>query len=112
MPSEVWPRTSSFFIDAIAEIVQTRGVDAVIVTGDVFDRAIAPAEAIRLYDGAMRRICIGLRIPVFSACSRRVTEEKLLPDGATERVSRFTFCGFRPYEPEPAEPETGNGHTK
>lgn len=43
-------------------------------------------------------------IPVLSACSRRVTEEKLLPDGTTERVSRFTFCGFRPYEPEQAEP--------
>ena len=44
-----------YFIDAIAGIVESRGADAVVIAGDVFDRAIAPAEAIRVYDGAMRR---------------------------------------------------------
>jgi hypothetical protein len=50
----------------------------------------------------VKRLCAA-GIPVLCACSQRVTEEKPLPNGATQKVSRFVFCGFRRYEaPEEA----------
>ena len=46
-----------FFIDGICRIVEEEKVDAVLIAGDVFDRSVAPAEAIRLYDLAVTRLC-------------------------------------------------------
>jgi len=38
--------------------------DAVLVAGDIFDRAVPPADAVELLDDILHRIVIGLRIPV------------------------------------------------
>lgn len=38
--------------------------DAVLIAGDVFDRAVPPAEAVELLDDVLQRIVLGLRIPV------------------------------------------------
>ena len=38
--------------------------DAVLVAGDMFDRAVPPAEAVELLDEILQRIVLGLRIPV------------------------------------------------
>lgn len=88
-----------FFIDAIAEIVQTRGVDAVIVAGDVFDRAIAPAEAIRLYDDAMRRICIGLRVPVLIVAGNHDSAARLASCRDLLSAAGLHVCGALTREP-------------
>ena len=46
-----------FFIDEICRIIRERQVDAVLLAGDVYDRSVASAAAIRLYDYAMNWIC-------------------------------------------------------
>lgn len=40
----------------LAALVVTEGVDVVVVSGDVFDRALPNAETVRLYDRALARI--------------------------------------------------------
>lgn len=46
-----------YFVDEICRIISERKVDAVLLAGDVYDRSVASAAAIRLYDYAMNRIC-------------------------------------------------------
>ena len=46
-----------FFINQIREIVRDHQVDAVIIAGDVFDRAFVSSEAIRMYDDAVTGLC-------------------------------------------------------
>ena len=53
-----------FFIDALCKIIQDENVDAVLLAGDVFDRAISSEKALELYDGAMTKICLSLNRPV------------------------------------------------
>ncbi len=53
-----------FFIDEIIRIIEHEKVDAVLIAGDVYDRSVASAEAIRLYDDAVTRICGDLGVPV------------------------------------------------
>lgn len=53
-----------FFIDEIIRIIEREKVDAVLIAGDVYDRSVASAEAIRLYDDAVKRICGDLGVPV------------------------------------------------
>ncbi|AYY15023.1 exonuclease SbcCD subunit D [Actinobacteria bacterium YIM 96077] len=43
-------------LDQIVEIAEAESADAVLVSGDVFDRAIPPVEAVRLLEQTLRRL--------------------------------------------------------
>ena len=51
------------FVDFLVEVVRDQGVDAVLVAGDVYDRAIPPVEAVELFDRALARLA-ALGVPV------------------------------------------------
>ena len=44
------------FVDHLVEVVRTCGVDAVLVSGDVHDRALPPVSALQLFDDALGRL--------------------------------------------------------
>ena len=44
------------FVDHLVEVVRTEGVDAVVLSGDVHDRALPPVEAMQLFGEALRRL--------------------------------------------------------
>jgi exonuclease SbcD len=44
------------FIDHLVEVVRGEQVDAVLVAGDVYDRAVPPLPAIALFDEALQRL--------------------------------------------------------
>jgi exonuclease SbcD len=44
------------FVDHLVETVRAERVDAVLVSGDVYDRALPPVDAVRLCDEALHRL--------------------------------------------------------
>ncbi|GGL87740.1 nuclease SbcCD subunit D [Streptomyces fumigatiscleroticus] len=50
------------FIDHLVATVRERDVDAVVVSGDVYDRAVPPLAAVELFDDALHRLA-GLGVP-------------------------------------------------
>lgn len=55
------------FLDALVETVRAERVDAVLVAGDVFDRAVPSVEAVGRYDEALVRLrAAGARVVVTS----------------------------------------------
>ncbi|MGW7460857.1 exonuclease SbcCD subunit D [Streptomyces sp. NPDC054797] len=44
------------FLDHLVETVREREVDAVLVAGDIYDRAVPPLPAVELYDRALHRL--------------------------------------------------------
>ncbi|MEV6398119.1 exonuclease SbcCD subunit D [Streptomyces sp. NPDC051907] len=44
------------FLDRLVETVRAREVDAVLVAGDVYDRAVPPLAAVELFDAALHRL--------------------------------------------------------
>ena len=44
------------FADHLVELVRSEAVDAVVVSGDVYDRAIPPTDSVRLLDETLRRL--------------------------------------------------------
>jgi len=46
----------STYLDHLVEVARTEGVDAVVVAGDVYDRAVPPVEAVQLLADALRRL--------------------------------------------------------
>ncbi len=54
-------------LDHLVEVVRSERVDAVLVAGDVFDRAVPPVDAVALYDEALVRLrAAGARVVVTS----------------------------------------------
>ena len=51
-------------IGEIVRIAREQQVGAVIVAGDIFDRAVVAPDAIALYNDAMRALCLELGLPV------------------------------------------------
>lgn len=44
------------FLDHLVELVDAESVHAIVVSGDVYDRAIPPADSVSLLDDALRRL--------------------------------------------------------
>ncbi|GAB2862892.1 exonuclease SbcCD subunit D [Actinoallomurus bryophytorum] len=44
------------YVDHLVETVRSEGVDAVLVSGDLYDRALPPVDAVALCDEALRRL--------------------------------------------------------
>ena len=44
------------FVDHLLTVVRTHAVDAVLVAGDVYDRAVPPLAAVELFDDALHRL--------------------------------------------------------
>jgi exonuclease SbcD len=51
-------------LEQVVDIAGRESVDAVILAGDVYDRAVPPAEAVALLNHILRRLCLDLNIPV------------------------------------------------
>jgi exonuclease SbcD len=53
-------------LDQIVEIARAERVDAVLVAGDLYDRAVPPPEAVALLDKTWKRLALELGVPVIS----------------------------------------------
>ena len=90
----------SHFIDEICEIIKDENAEALMIAGDVYDRSVASAEAIKLYDKAMTEICLGLGVPVIiiagnhdgaerlESCSNLLASANLHVSGSLQREVR------------------------
>ena len=52
-----------YIIDKLLHIVKDNDVDVLIVSGDIYDRSVPPAEAVALLDSVIERIFTDLKIP-------------------------------------------------
>lgn len=66
-----------YVIDKICRIAVEENVDGILLAGDVFDKSIASAEALRVYDEVMTYICATLEIPVYVIAGNHDGAERL-----------------------------------
>jgi DNA repair protein SbcD/Mre11 len=76
----------SGFLDHLVETARSARVDAVLVAGDVYDRAIPPVDSVALYEDALARLrATGARVIVISGnhdSARRLGVNSALIDAA------------------------------
>ena len=89
-----------FFIDQICRIIQEEQVDAVMIAGDVYDRSVASADAMALYDGAVTRICKELRVPVLVIAGNHDGAERLANCSELLSAAGLHVCGSIEREPK------------
>lgn len=66
-----------FFLNEIYRVIEQEKVDAVVIAGDVYDRAIASAEAIHMYDEAVTHLCRDMEKEVVIIAGNHDSAERL-----------------------------------
>ncbi len=61
----------------LVEVARDARVDAIVVAGDVYDRAVPPPEAVRLLDDVLAELLLGLKVPVIMAAGNHDSPERL-----------------------------------
>ncbi|MBW7861800.1 MAG: exonuclease SbcCD subunit D [Rhodocyclaceae bacterium] len=64
-------------LDQLVELVRELRPDALLVAGDVYDRAVPPAEAVALLDDTLSRIVLGLGVPVVMIAGNHDSADRL-----------------------------------
>ena len=88
-----------FFIDRICDLIEGKNVDAVLLAGDVYDRSVASAEAIRLYDYAVRRVCLELERPLLMIAGNHDSPDRLASCSDLLSKAGLYVVGSLPREP-------------
>ncbi len=64
-------------MEQFVALVKDEKPDAVLVCGDVYDRAVPPADAVRLLDDVLSRLVLDLRVPVIMIAGNHDSPDRL-----------------------------------
>jgi exonuclease SbcD len=67
----------SFVLDQIVTAAREAAVNVVVIAGDVYDRAVPPAEAVSLLDDFLARLLLDVRVPVVLIPGNHDSPERL-----------------------------------
>lgn len=76
-------------LSQILEIAKDASVDAVVVAGDVYDRAVPPPDAVRMLDEIIAELVIGLKVPVIMIAGNHDSGDRL---NFASRLLATTSC--------------------
>lgn len=64
-------------LDQFVDLARSERVDAVVIAGDVYDRAVPPADAVALLDDVLSRLVVGAGIPVIVIAGNHDSAERI-----------------------------------
>jgi DNA repair protein SbcD/Mre11 len=64
-------------LDQVVALVKETRADAVVVAGDVYDRAVPPTDAVRLLGDVLERVVLGLEVPVVMIAGNHDSPDRL-----------------------------------
>lgn len=80
-------------LDQLVEIVRETRPHAVLVAGDLYDRAVPPTEAVELLDDVLTRIVVGLGVPVLAIAGNHDSASRVSFGGALLRERGLHLAG-------------------
>lgn len=66
-----------YVLNQFIDCIEAERPDAVIIAGDLYDRAVPPAEAVELLDEVLERIVIGLDTPVLAIAGNHDSPDRI-----------------------------------
>lgn len=66
-----------YMLNQIIEIIEKENIDAVLISGDVYDRSVPPAEAVNLLDSFLRTLIKEIKIKVFIIAGNHDSKDRL-----------------------------------
>lgn len=66
-----------YILEALVKMMETEKPDVLVVTGDIYDRAVPPVEAVELLDKVLSSILLDLHIPVIMIAGNHDSPDRL-----------------------------------
>lgn len=67
----------AFILEQLIQAIEDERPDAVIIAGDLYDRAVPPTEAVQLLNEVLDKIVVELRIPVLAVAGNHDSPSRL-----------------------------------
>ena len=96
-----------YILEEILSLLDTRPVDAVLLAGDLYDKPVPPAEAVRLLDWFLTELA-DRKLPVFAISGNHDSAERSRSAPICWRGARSTSarCSKGPRPPSPSPTHT------
>lgn len=85
-----------YILEALVKLMESEKPDVLVVTGDIYDRAVPPVEAVELLDKVLSKILLDLNIPIVMIAGNHDSPDRLgfgselLRDKGLYIAGRFT----------------------
>lgn len=99
-----------YILDQIIEIIKDKKIEAVMIAGDIFDTAIAPAAALDLYNYFIEKIIFEIKIPVLAISGNHDSAKRLDVNKRFYKTNRYYLAGEFTDEVVTLEDEYGPIH--
>lgn len=96
-------------LQQIIDYAIAENVAAVLIAGDIYDRAIPPVEAIRLVDETLHTLSVEHQIPVLLIAGNHDSHDRLNFGARQLAHSKLHILGFQPAGPQPVILEDAHG---
>lgn len=64
-------------LEQLVDVVRETRADALVVAGDIYDRAVPPTDAVRLLGDVLERVVVGLGVPVVMIAGNHDSPDRL-----------------------------------
>lgn len=64
-------------LEQLIDSIKSAEAEALVIAGDVYDRAVPPADAVRLLSDVLSRVVLGLKVPVIMIAGNHDSPERL-----------------------------------
>lgn len=82
-----------YVLDQILDLIIERKVEAVMVAGDIFDTAVASAEALDLYNYFIEKIIFDIKIPVLAISGNHDSAKRLDVNKRFYKTNKYYLAG-------------------
>ncbi|MCL6456531.1 MAG: exonuclease SbcCD subunit D [Gorillibacterium sp.] len=90
-----------YVFEQFIQAIETERPDAVIIAGDLYDRAVPPTEAVQLLDRLLERIVLTLKVPVLAVAGNHDSPSRLNFGSGIMKASGLHMAGELTYPIEP-----------
>jgi exonuclease SbcD len=90
-------------LDQFVQLAAEEKPDAIIISGDLYDRSVPPVEAVGLLEEILFQINVELNIPILAISGNHDSPERLAFGSSWYRHNRFYIQGRLDHEMQPVE---------
>ena len=90
-----------FFLEALYDLIRRERVEALLLSGDIYDSSVVGAEAIGLYNEAMTKLCLELGIRVIAIAGNHDSAARLSACRELLKGAGLHITGRPEHNPEP-----------
>lgn len=91
----------AFVLEQFIQAIKEEKPDAVIIAGDLYDRAVPPTEAVHLLDETLEKIVLELKTPVLAVAGNHDSPSRLNFGSSMMKQNGFHIVGNFTKETEP-----------